>query len=434
VGKPLNRRSSQLASRAVGAFSDLFARLDPDPGVVPGQVGQRPRDTRRTQIALFIGDSSSDGTHASNRQNLGRANRTQCKLYNVPINEWWRGDDSERYWVEIADRSSDLGEDLNIPTQDRAGRSYAGYELINFIRPGDVVFHWHKERGGASALVAWSIATGIVENIQTEWQSRGSYGRAAAPAPPRPAWLMRLTDCTRLDLVVTYQDIQGLETQIRDIYSDLKQAHTGPLYFPFTFSDTQGMRPAQTYLRKFPRALAELLQIAYVGAVKDDIADAEQTLTSLGVTDLRRPVEQTLTQITGYTRSARDIIVKRAESALVTEFTKSLPADHNATRLIVTSGVIDLAVEAPGRVEIIEAKSSTRHRKVREALGQILDYAHSVVGPVDRIATLFPARPSYDDVALLGHYGIDVIYRNDDGAFERRDASDARRAVWRKEA
>jgi hypothetical protein len=96
--------------------------------------------------------------------------------------------------------------------------------------------------------------------------------------------------------------------------------------------------------------------------------------------------------------------------------------------------VIDLAVEAPGRVEIIEAKSSTRHRKVREALGQILDYAHSMVGPVDRIATPFPARPSYDDVALLGHYGIDVIYRNDDGTFERRDASDARRAVWRKEA
>ena len=90
------------------------------------------------------------------------------------------GDDSERYWVEIADRSSDLGEDLNIPTKDRKGRSFWGYELINSIRAGDVVFHWHKE-----ALVAWSIATGSVEDIQTEWQPRGTAGRAAAPTPPR---------------------------------------------------------------------------------------------------------------------------------------------------------------------------------------------------------------------------------------------------------
>jgi hypothetical protein len=125
--------------------------------------------------------------------------------------------------------------------------------------------------------------------------------------------------------------------------------------------------------------------------------------------------------------------VKRAESALVTEFVKSLPADHTASCLLVGSGVIDLHVDAPGRVEIIEAKSSSRHHKVREALGQILDYAHSVVEPVDRIATLFPATPSSDDVSLLGHYGIDVIYRNDDEAFERCDAPHARRAFWRKE-
>jgi hypothetical protein len=71
----------------------------------------------------------------------------------VPINEWWRGDDSEQYWVEIAERRSNLGEDLNIPTQDMAGRSSPGYELINFIRAGDVVFHLHRETGGASAIV-----------------------------------------------------------------------------------------------------------------------------------------------------------------------------------------------------------------------------------------------------------------------------------------
>jgi hypothetical protein len=72
-------------------------------------------------------------------------------------------------------------------------------------------------------------------------------------------------------------------------------------------------------------------------------------------------------------------LVKRAESALVTEFTKSLTADHKASCLLVGSGVIDLHIDSPQRVEIIEAESSSRHRKVREALGQILDYAHSAL-------------------------------------------------------
>ena len=339
----------------------------------------------------------------------------------MPINEWWSGDDSERYWLEIAQRSSGLGEELDIPTRNRAGHSSPGYELIKFVRAGDVVFHWHRGRG----IVGWSIATGTVEDVET---------RDSEPMLGEPGWRMSLTDYTPLDPVVTYQDTQGLETQIRDIHSDLKETHTGSLYFPFSFSDKQGMRPAESYLAKFPRALAELLQIAYDRAVKDDIEDAEQTLTSLGVTDLHRPVERALTQITRYTRSTRDIIVKRAESALVTEFTKSLPADHNTGSLRVGSGVVDLHVRTPDRVEIIEAKSSIRHRKVREALGQILDYAHSVVGPVDRIATLFPKKPTSDDLALLGHYGIDVIYRRDDGTFERCDTSQARRAVWHKEA
>jgi hypothetical protein len=166
--------------------------------------------------------------------------------------------------------------------------------------------------------------------------------------------------------------------------------------------------------------------------LQEDVEDAERALRSLGVTDLHRPVEPTLTQITGYTRSVRDIIVKRAESALVTEFTKSLPSDHKASSLVVGSGVIDLHVDSPQGVEIIEAKSSSRHRKVRESLGQILDYAHSVVEPVDRIATLFPTAPAAKDIAMLRHYGVAVIYRNENGTFTRFEADDSRRECWRR--
>lgn len=181
----------------------------------------------------------------------------------MPINEWWSGDDAERYWVEITDRF-DLGEDLWTPTRDSSGKSTWGYELINFIQPGDVVFHWHKEIAGVPALVGWSIATGVIEDTQIEWQAHGTYGRAAARPPARPAWRMGLEDYTPLDPVITYADVIGIEGEIRDIWSDLKQAHTGALYFPFSFSDRRPLRATQTYLAKFPRALAEFLQIADV--------------------------------------------------------------------------------------------------------------------------------------------------------------------------
>jgi hypothetical protein len=174
------------------------------------------------------------------------------------------------------------------------------------------------------------------------------------------------------------------------------------------------------------------LQFTAQPILEEEIEDAARTLRSLGVTDLHRPVERTLTQVTGYTRSVRDIVVKRAESALVTEFRNSLPTDHKASCLLVGSGVVDLYVDAPEWVEIIEAKSSSRHRKVRESLGQILDYAHSVVEPVDRIATLFPTAPATEDIVMLHHYGVDVIYRNANGTFARVEADDSRREWWRR--
>ncbi|MEU9806603.1 hypothetical protein [Mycobacterium sp. NPDC050853] len=172
------------------------------------------------------------------------------------------------------------------------------------------------------------------------------------------------------------------------------------------------------------------LQIDAQARVTEDVEDAQAALDALGKNESRRPVERALTPMTTYSRSARDVIVRRAESELVNAYKDQLPAGHNATRRLVRSGVVDIDVKSPECNEIIEAKSSSRHHKVREALGQILDYAHSVVEPVNRVATLFPTKPAIEDVALLHHYGIDIIYRNTLGAFERSDAPVDRYVVW----
>jgi hypothetical protein len=87
--------------------------------------------------------------------------------------------------------------------------------------------------------------------------------------------------------------------------------------------------------------------------------------------------------------------------------------------------------EGGDSTEVLEAKAHASHPYVRQALGQILDYTHSITAPVTTIAALFPSRPSNDDIALLNHYGVDCIYRSASGAFPRETANPSRRGIWK---
>lgn len=60
--------------------------------------------------------------------------------------------------------------------------------------------------------------------------------------------------------------------------------------------------------------------------------------------------------------------------------------------------------------DLIEAKVSAGHRYVRQALGQMLDYAAHCPLPISRLTALFPEAPEQGDVRLLHIYGIDCLY------------------------
>lgn len=68
------------------------------------------------------------------------------------------------------------------------------------------------------------------------------------------------------------------------------------------------------------------------------------------------------------------------------------------------------------------------HRFLREALGQLLDYAPHAEPPVTSLAVLVPTQPSPGGLQLLDRYGVDCIWRREDGSFERRFAPADRRA------
>ncbi|WP_156722297.1 hypothetical protein [Streptomyces apocyni] len=144
-------------------------------------------------------------------------------------------------------------------------------------------------------------------------------------------------------------------------------------------------------------------------------------------------LEEMRTRRTSYRSSGRLIVVDRNESSLVGEFREHLIAEgRRATRFFCPGGVSDLYVTDDSGTELIEAKSKSDHRYVRQALGQLLDYApHSPHG-ADRLSALFPDRPAAEDVSLLHRYGVDCVHRVAQGVFEKSPAEAARRDQMRQ--
>ncbi len=159
---------------------------------------------------------------------------------------------------------------------------------------------------------------------------------------------------------------------------------------------------------------------------EDEVAQAIAQGTQ--VVDL----ENVHTPQTSYQTAGRLVLVHRAEALLVSEYVDSLGCEPGRLRTPV--GITDIHVTGPDGTEIIEAKSGSGHRYVRDALGQLLDYVAHSPEPADRLSGLFPEKPAEVSVALLHRYGVDCVYRQGPGAFERLPAPPAAREhmakVW----
>lgn len=125
------------------------------------------------------------------------------------------------------------------------------------------------------------------------------------------------------------------------------------------------------------------------------------------------------TESTAYQRSAETVTVRRVEARLVARYRDSLPSGQGH-RLRLAVGWTDL-YDLSG-ADLIEAKRSAGHRYVREALGQLLDYAAHTSQPINRLSALFPEAPSADDVRLLHLFGIDCLYWEGGERFRRLEA------------
>jgi len=132
------------------------------------------------------------------------------------------------------------------------------------------------------------------------------------------------------------------------------------------------------------------------------------------------------------TRNGDVTTARRAESALVAEY--QYQCRPELFQSFENESIrTDLYRESGDEVEVIEAKSLATTQKVREAVGQLLDYAPHSPRPVTRLTALFPERPTKSSVHFLHRVGIDCVYLHDD-VFVREAAQSAQREymlrVW----
>ena len=170
--------------------------------------------------------------------------------------QWWGNDPRECAWLETTDRAQ-LGVDLAAPQRSDNGRELHGSTLITLPHKGDVIFHYQE---AAQAIVAYSIATGVVWDEEIVWAAQGTVAREADLQPrTRPGWRHGLIGPYPLTPSVSLEDLRSHDAEIADARTSLAQQHLGrPLYFPFALSEKRPLRPTKSYLSKFPVALAAL--------------------------------------------------------------------------------------------------------------------------------------------------------------------------------
>lgn len=149
-----------------------------------------------------------------------------------------------------------------------------------------------------------------------------------------------------------------------------------------------------------------------------ETALAQELARATGATVI--PGEAFNVSSTSYETPARTTLVRRSESLLVANYTAHLGIEHERTSTPVGLTDLYMPTESGGHA-LIEAKSSVSRRHVREAVGQLLDYAPHCPD-VTEMAILLPERPDHQTIDYAHRYGIDIIYRTPAGSFDKAQA------------
>lgn len=249
--------------------------------------------------------------------------------------QWWNGDPSERYWMELVNVDT-WGSELVAPDEPR-------HALMYDVSVGDVVFHWvgkNNPQRRPSGMYGVSVVAGSLQNNAGEW-----LGRLANT--------IELTGYTALDSPLLLTDLRAHQDDIFALVERLKLQEQRTLHFPFQRHPTAGLKPNQRYLSKLP---AELLEIVPALRPDSDWGGFEDPVITPpidpGVPEFRRR----------YSGICMDPVLRKAiEMAAVEQATAHFAAQGYAVKDVGLTHSYDLLATRGEEVRHVEVKGSQGH-------------------------------------------------------------------------
>jgi hypothetical protein len=346
----------------------------------------------------------------------------------MDFSNWWKADSSESFWLEITDRK-DLGTDLNSPQYRDDGKEYYGYSLINKIKDGDKIFHYHKEK---QAIIAVSEATGSVWEDEVFWGAHGTTARGEGIQPyVRPGWRLGLINFCYI-APISLTQLRFLEEKIKQIQSDLSSQYKSKLYFPFELSNKRALRPTQAYLTKLPKAIIALISPNYTN---EELlhANSKTVYQPASVRENTKLLESNLDYETelgsAYRYADEEVAVSERDPfnidpALVERANRS----HAATQNILATYLFNKGIKprspqlgepnfdiawTEDHVFVAEVKSlthSNEEKQLRLGLGQVLRYQHLLMQKYTKVqAVLMIEREPSDYTWISLCESLDIL-------------------------
>lgn len=191
------------------------------------------------------------------------------------IHDWWSGRDDEIYWLEVTDRN-DIGANLKAPQTNERGNEFWSYSLLNHVQPGNIVFHYNRNR---QAIVAQSVASGDSWEDTVVWAARGQSARIAGIQPhTRPGWYVGLERFSILERPVPLDEIRNAQAELVAQRNQLERSVGRPLYFPFELGAIRPLRPMQGYLFKLPSFFVTQFALLELEGVQTQVRERVQRL------------------------------------------------------------------------------------------------------------------------------------------------------------
>lgn len=184
---------------------------------------------------------------------LSQCRRFKRRWGRKMINAWWADEPGQRFWMETL-RRPDYGDAIRAPHTKQNGTAWPYYELVKYVRDGDIILHWDtNRRNKPSAFVGWSVVDGApyeTDNIAYN-DGTSAHGTEA---------LVR--DYTSFDEPLGLDSLNRKRrlARIKSVRDRLEERIDGLYYFPFDIRKDNTIRARQgAYLTRFPVELFEAL-------------------------------------------------------------------------------------------------------------------------------------------------------------------------------